>query len=277
MKEQKPGIVDLHVHLFPERMFLAIWDFFESSGWRVHHETVDQIAATLTAHGVGCAAGLAYPHKPGVAEPLNRFMESLRETHPLFRPFACVHPDDDDFGTYVKHALASPGLYGFKFQPLVQKFDVNDPRLDPLYEGCLERDFPITMHIGTGPHANDFVGPKHFRKLMQRFPALRICVPHMGVPDFDAFLDMLDDHPNMFLDTTMINVPTYLFDTSFQGDRETLLRHADRICFGSDWPNVPYAYQDALDSVDRFGFSERQKSRVLRDNALRFLQLESCP
>lgn len=270
------GIIDLHVHLFPERMFEAVWRYFETLDtlWDVHHEHPDRIAKTLAAHGVTRAVGLSYPHKIGVAESLNLFMESIGRSHPIFLPFASVHPDDHNFRQYADYALDSPYLFGFKFQPLVQKFDLNDPRLDYFYEQCLERDTPITMHIGTAPTTNEFLGVRHFRKLMRRFPDLRVCVPHMGGFEYDDFLVMLEDHPKMFFDTTMINTSTHVFDTAFKGDRERLMRHADRVCFGSDWPMVPYAYQVALDSLERFGFLPDALRKVTRDNALRFLNLK---
>ena len=274
MNDKKMNLIDLHVHIFPKRMFEAIWRFFESYDWAVHHENVDRIVKTLKAHGVTTAVGLSYPHKKSVAETLNLFMEEVGKTEPLFKPFASVHPEDENFRRYVDYALSSDNIHGFKFQPLVQAFDVNDPRLDYLYQGCLEKEFPITMHIGSGPYANEFVGPDHFVKLMKKFPELRICVPHMGAPEFDNFLQMMDHHPNMFLDTTMINTPTDLFDTAFRGNQELLVRHQSRVCFGSDWPNVPYGYKDAVLSVEKFGFEPQAYEKVMTKNGLRFLNLD---
>jgi len=266
------NIIDMHVHIFPPKMFEAVWHYFESFGWTVHHEHVDRIQQTLMEYGISMCVGLSYPHKAGVARSLNNFMESIGKRFPFFRPFASVHPEDDDFRLYVDHALKSPNLYGFKFQPLVQRFDVNDPRLDYLYMQSIERKFPIIMHIGTGPIANEFVGIGHFRKLMNRFPELRICVPHMGAMEYDDFLHMLGDYPGMYLDTTMINTKTDLFENTWIGDNDALLRHTDRICFGSDWPNVPYSYQEALDSIKRFPLPDESLPDVLYRNAMRFLE-----
>ncbi len=268
-----PLIVDLHVHLFPRRMFIAIWDYFESRSWPVHREHVDQIAKTLAAHGVSRAVGLSYPHKPKMARQLNRFMAQTGEQLPLFHPFASVFPDDEDFADTVEEVFSSSGLYGFKFHPLVQKFDLNDSRLDGLYELCLHQDFPLLVHAGTAPESNPYVGFTHFKRLMQRFPELRICVAHMGGFEFDAFLSALDDFPKMYLDTTMINTRTDLFDTTWRGNARHLERHADRLCYGSDWPNVPYPYQEALDSVARFPLPEEKTQAILGKNALRFLRL----
>jgi len=264
-------IVDLHVHVFPPRMFAAVWEYFETRDWPVHKEHVADIDRTLAEHGVSLATGLSYPHKPGVAEPLNRFMESVGRDFSRFRPFASVHVDDDDLRAQVDHAIASPHLHGFKFQPLVQRFDINDPRLDHLYERCVEASFPLIMHVGTAPMANPFVGFSHFRKLLARFPELPACVAHMGAFESDDFLRLLGDHPQLYLDTTMINVETTLFDTTYRGDPELLFRHGDRICFGSDWPNVPYDYEESLRSLERFGFDEAAMEGVRGGNAVRFL------
>lgn len=269
------GIIDLHVHLFPVRVFEAIWRYFDGVGWGVHREQVDEIAQTLRRHGVGLATGLSYPHKPAMARSLNRFMASVGEADGLFRPFASVHVDDEDLRAVVDEVLASPHLHGFKFQPLVQRFDINDPRLDYLYARCCETDFPILIHAGKAPVQNEHVGLVHFARLTGRFPELRICVAHMGLPEGDGFLRLCADHPRMFLDTAMINTRTDLFANRWQGDEELLRRHADRICFGSDWPHVPYPYQEALDSVARFPLPAEARDGVMAANASRFLRLDS--
>jgi len=267
------GIVDLHVHVFPERMFAAVWRYFRAWDWPVHHEQVDQITQTLTRHGVTLATGLSYPHRPGVARELNRFMAAVGARAPRFKPFASVHVDDADLDETVDEALASPHLHGFKFQPLVQRFDLNHPRLDRLYARCVEQDVPLLVHAGRAPQDTPHVGVVHFRRLLAHHPELRVCVAHMGAPEYDDFLELLDDHPRMYLDTTMINTRTDLFDNTWRGDPARLQRHADRICFGSDWPNVPYAYQEALDSVARFPLPAAARAGVLGDNARRFLKL----
>lgn len=266
-------IFDLHTHLFPPRMFRAVWDYFETRDWPVHREDVDEVAQTLQSHGVRGAVALSYPHKIGVARSLNTFMAELHERYDWLYPFASVHVEDADLDEEIARVFDSKNLFGFKFQPLVQRFDINDPRLDPLYAQCQERSFPVLIHIGSGPVANPFVGPEHFRALMERFPNLRACVPHMGVPECGEFLAMLDDYPQMFLDTTMVNTRCDLFDTTWHGDVETLRRHSKRVCFGSDWPNVPYEYEEAIASARRFGFDVEDLEGIYWGNALRFLGL----
>ena len=270
-----PGeLIDLHVHVFPPRMFEAVWQYFETRGWSVHHEHAADIARTLTAHGVSRAVTLHYPHKPGVAGDLNRFAEDVAQVHPIFLPFAAVHVEDADLRAEVDRVIASPHLHGFKFQPLVQAFDVNDPRLDYLWGACCEAGFPVLAHLGTAPMSCPWVGVAHLDRLLHRFPTLRLCVAHLGAFESDAFLARMDRFPDLFLDTAMIAVRTDLFDTTFRGDADALARHADRIAFGSDWPDVPYPYQEALDSLARLPLPPSSLADLRSGSARRFLRLE---
>ncbi|MCB1155399.1 amidohydrolase [bacterium] len=266
---------DAHLHVFPPRMFEAIWRWFDDLDWKVHRQTLDEILATLNAHNVIDAIVLSYAHKPGVARPLNDYMKMLGEQYPMLYPFGSVHPEDGDLDEYVREALDSPHIYGFKFQPMVQRYDVNDRRLDGFYAACQEHNFPITMHLGSAPYPCEFLGPEHFRRLMTRFPELRVCVAHMGGPEYSDFLAMLDDYPNVFMDTTMICTRTDLFDNRWHGDEQALRRHAHRVLYGSDWPNVPYGYQEVIDSVPRFPFTPGQLPGVYYDNVRRYLRLDA--
>lgn len=83
---------------------------------------------------------------------------------------------------------------------------------------------------------------------------------------YEEFFDLLDKYPNLYLDTTMtlgaffqsLNSPistnsascptTTATTTTTTADlkpmaqmlRTMLLRHSDRILYGTDWPNIPY-------------------------------------
>jgi predicted TIM-barrel fold metal-dependent hydrolase len=82
---------------------------------------------------------------------------------------------------------------------------------------------------------------------------------------YEEFFDLLDKYPNLYLDTTMtlgaffqsLNSPISTISTSCPTTTTTptttadlkpmahmlrtmLLRHSDRILYGTDWPNIPY-------------------------------------
>ena len=61
---------------------------------------------------------------------------------------------------------------------------------------------------------------------------------------YQEFFDLLDRYPNLYLDTTM----TFgAFFHSMDDNkplakmiRTMLLKHSDRVMYGTDWPNIPY-------------------------------------
>jgi predicted TIM-barrel fold metal-dependent hydrolase len=95
----------------------------------------------------------------------------------------------------------------------------------------------------------------------------------MGAFETRAALQLLGRYPHLHLDTTMAVTPASLPYTGIDAEvvRDAdLVRHADRILFGSDFPNLPYPYEE-----ERAGLWARDLPldvyrQIFRDNALRF-------
>ena len=67
-----PFTVDAHVHLFPDHLFSAVWQWFEQFGWPIRYRlTSPQIINFLVSRGVNHIVALHYAHIPGVARDLN--------------------------------------------------------------------------------------------------------------------------------------------------------------------------------------------------------------
>jgi predicted TIM-barrel fold metal-dependent hydrolase len=99
---------------------------------------------------------------------------------------------------------------------------------------------------------NEFTGPQHLQRLLDRHPRLTAVVAHMGAPEYAEFLTLVEAHPNTRLDTTMVF--TSFFDSEAPYPDELLLRLADlgdRVVFGSDFPTIPYAYLEQLEGLVR--------------------------
>src|SRR5437870_2848209 len=114
------------------------------------------------------------------------------------------------------------------------------------------------------------------RRVMERFPRLRVCVAHMGAFESEAFLQLTDQYPALYVDTTMALCPLAERYVGIRGASITdaqLLRHQDRIVFGSDFPLIPYDY----DEERRWAWDRRLppevQRKIFRDNALAFLGL----
>ena len=76
---------------------------------------------------------------------------------------------------------------------------------------------------------------------------MKIVIAHMGAFEYRKFLDLLDNHENLYLDTTMIYISNNIFNERIKNrpNKEELFSYQDRILFGSDFPNIPYEYESS--------------------------------
>ncbi len=202
-------LVDFHVHLFPDKLFDAIWrQFVADYGWKVLHQLYwRESLAYLKERGVGRVVYSNYAHRKGIARGLNDWnLQVLAETPDLFC-FAAYHPDDEDGLAMAEALLEHPRILGIKLQLLVQRFAPDDARLFPLYELVMAKGKRLLLHVGTGPVGNEFVGVAPFRRLLARYPELPAIVAHMGALEYGAFGELMDDHPGLLMDTAFAYLP----------------------------------------------------------------------
>jgi predicted TIM-barrel fold metal-dependent hydrolase len=152
-------------------------------------------------------------------------------------------------------------------------FDPNDPLLDEAWGLLAEAGVPVVTHCGSGPVAGRFTGPGPVARLMARHPGLRLVVAHLGMPEYAEFLDLTERHPGMLLDTTMAFTP-FVEDgpdgIPFPPAGLPRLRDlGDRVLLGTDFPNIPYAYPDALEALEAAGLGAAWLRAVCHDNAAR--------
>jgi predicted TIM-barrel fold metal-dependent hydrolase len=247
--ERLDGAIDAHVHLMPPKLLRAIREVLASEeGWSFSHP-VERAGIERTLHEAGVTRYLALPytHRPGMARELNEWVIEAARGSAMRTPFATVHADDE-VRAVVREAFEA-GARGLKFQCLVQKSGPDDSRLDPAFELAAEYDRPITFHAGTAPtfEASPHVGADAFESFLESYPDVRACAAHLGTYEVEAFFRFAHEYDNAFLDTTMAlsaRSPEYLgFDpaTITDGELDDL---STSIMYGSDVPNLPYAYAD---------------------------------
>ncbi|MDT2009031.1 amidohydrolase family protein [Rhodococcus opacus] len=107
---------------------------------------------------------------------------------------------------------------------------------------------PTVIHCGSGPAPGTYTGPEPIAELLSRYPRLHLIIAHMGLPEYRKFLDLAGKYPNVYLDTTMAFTDYTEAATPFPRDEVHRLSDLqERIVFGSDFPNIPYPYLDALE------------------------------
>lgn len=283
-----PGLVDLHVHVMPQRVLDKVWTFFDThaerdgSPWPIAYRWPQQQRLDhLRSMGVRAFPTLLYAHKPGMAESLNDWARDLAADERAQGRTDLVHSAtfhaEDGAAGYVERALVE-GARVFKVHVQVGGFDPRDARLDPVWGMLADAGVPAVVHTGSGPHAGAFTGPGPFGEVMARHPSLTAVIAHLGMPEYEAFLDLADRHPRLHLDTTMVFVDH--FDGA-QASTDLARRLAprlaalqDRVVLGTDFPNIPYAYAHQLAALARTGLDDEWLRAVVWRNGARLLGLD---
>ncbi len=265
-----PPVVDAHVHLFPDRLFEAIWRWFEQHGWPIRYKLqTPAVIAFLLSRGVDHLVALHYAHQAGMARAMNAWMAEVVRGEPRVTGLATVHPQDEDAAGILREAFAA-GLGGVKLHCHVQCFAPDADPLRPIYQACAEAGKPLVMHAGREPKSPAYAcdpyqlcSAERVERVLRDHPTLKLCVPHLGADEYRAYARLLERHDTLWLDTTMAiagylpgAVPWDLLDV-----------RPERILYGTDFPNLPYAWDRELVRLAGRDLSPEALEGVLGGNA----------
>ncbi len=274
--------IDAHVHLFPPKIFQAIWNYFERpekgvvKGWPIHYKlSPEQLISVLWSKNVKNYTIYNYAHKQGVAEYINNWTHECAMAHEEAIPFGCVWPDDHDKEEYVSKMFDEYNFYGIKLQLLVQNFFPLDERMLRIYDLIVDKGKWICFHVGTAPYRNQYVGYKYFVPFLEKYPNVQVIVAHLGAFEYKKFLNLLDKYANLYLDTAMIYIPDNIFpERKLQRPTpEELISYQDRILYGSDFPNIPYHYEFSTEGLLKLDLPRGFYENIFFKNAKRIFGL----
>jgi predicted TIM-barrel fold metal-dependent hydrolase len=276
-----PPLIDAHVHIFPRSIFSAIWKWFDENAWHIRYQmTSSRIFEFLLSRGIKHIVALQYAHKPGIARQLNKYMsEKCREYDHRVTGMATVFPGENNAEKVLQEAFDC-GLGGLKLHAHVQCFDMNCDDMNRLYECCRMNKKPVVMHVGREPKSTAYSCDPHqlcsaerLEHVLRDFPDLKICVPHLGFDEIGAYRKLVEKYDNLWLDTTMV-ITDY-----FPIEEKIALGHyrSDRIMYGSDFPNIPYAWDRELKELKAADISQDALQKISYKNAADFFNLELQP
>lgn len=269
-----PPLFDAHVHVFPDRLFDAVWRWFDEFGWPIRYKLyADDVVAHLTSRGVRDVVLLHYAHKPGIARAMNAFVAQVAERHHV-AGVATVFPGEPDQEDILEEGFAL-GLRGVKLHCHVQGVAIDDARLYPVFQLCAARGLPVVVHAGREPRPSGaglatlpvdphtICAAERTARVLRAFPELKLCVPHLGADEYHAYRELLLRHDNLWLDTTMM-LAGY-FDA---GDPWPVVRaRPDRVIYGSDFPNLPYSWDREARALAAAGLPDVDLERLCAGNA----------
>jgi predicted TIM-barrel fold metal-dependent hydrolase len=279
--EELSAVVDCHVHLFPRNLFRAVWKWFDQYAWKIRYRMPSsEVLDYLLSRGVRHVVALQYAHKPGISKYLNRYMtEKCEKYKGRVTGLATVFPGEEGAVSIVREAFES-GLEGLKLHAHVQCFDVADKSLYRLYECCRSYGKPVVMHIGREPKSDAYACDPYqlcradrLAPVLKDFPDLKIVVPHLGFDETSAYRRMAEAHDNLWLDTTMV-ITNYF---PMKQPVDLAQYRPDRMLYGSDFPNIPYAWDRELAALVRAGLSPEFLEKITWKNAADLFGLDIAP
>jgi predicted TIM-barrel fold metal-dependent hydrolase len=188
--------------------------------------------------------------------------EASRE-FPELIPFALINPRSGEPG--LKLAELCFGKYkmkGLKIWPWAD-FPINCAPVHDLAEICLRHGVPLDIHTDNlDPRAHPWL----VGELAQDFPDLTIIAAHMAVDMCPDAITMAKKHDNVILEAS----PAPHCDAL---ERAVKVIGDSRICWGTDWPF--WDQRPALARIKSLRISDKSKERILGENIMRILKLET--
>lgn len=294
MSVDAPLVIDTHIHVYRSQEDAAaakvsyqIWEYGDdpnvhfSASWG----TADDALAAMEVAGASNAvvANLLDVPTPGVDRrddllAYNRWLCDLAARHPQFVPFLAVDPSIlsvPELVSHIQEMVRDHGAQGIKLHPPLQRLDLADPTLWPIFEACRELDIGVLSHSGPSRSGKQYGEPDAFRPLLGAFPGLRIWLAHLGGASWQQTFGLARDFPHIYFDCCEIIEWLGAPHAPSQANFVHLVREigAERVMMGSDFPWYDIDHTVAL-IFDVPGLSEDEKRLIVGENAARFLRLE---
>ena len=257
--------IDIHTHIYPdmvaEKAAQSIRDFYKIG------DTMNGTVQMLLDRGgqVGIEKFVALPVaiRADRVQSINNFIHQQTLEHDCFVGFGTVHADMEDIPGEVERIIGM-GLRGIKIHPDCQKFDIDDPKLFPLYDAIQGR-IPIILHMGDQRYSHSH--PARLRHIMDEFPKLEVIAAHFGgYTVYETARQELQD-TNCIMDVSS----SLMFMEPGVAEKYINLYGAERLAFGTDYP-----LWDPVKEVQRFldlKITPEQKEQIAWKTAKEFLHL----
>ncbi len=262
-------LIDFHTHAFADALApRAIGSLSAASGGLTPYTdgTVAGLLRSMDECGVSHSVMLNIATKPKQQTRINDWAAEISSDR--ITAFGSIHPDAEDVFDELDR-IRSLGLKGVKLHPEYQNFEVDEPRMFPIYRKIASLGLITVFHagqdIGFMPPAK--AAPDKLLRALPAFDGAPVVAAHFG--GYIMWDDVLDQ---------LCGLPVY-FDTSFCFGRiqhplaqAIAEKHTpDRLLFGTDLPwSDAKTERRVIDSLD---LSAEDKEKIYFRNAAKLLQL----
>ena len=260
---KKYRIIDAHCHIYPDKIAEKA-----AAGTGTFYDippSMDGKIDTLLEHGE--RAGIerfivqSVATTPKQVSSINKFIaEAVANGNGKFIGLGTIHPDSDDIGADIDE-IFELGLKGIKVHPDIQRFAIDDPRMDIVYERCQGR-IPILVH--TGDYRYDFSNPNRVIPVLEKYPDLTFIGAHFGGWSiWEEATERLSGYKNFLVDCS-----SSLYAMTPEKARELIFAYGvDRVLFGTDYPL--WTPEEEIERFMRIELSDEERQDILYNNAIK--------
>jgi predicted TIM-barrel fold metal-dependent hydrolase len=267
-------IIDFHTHAFPDALAQKAMAQLHSE---LHGELYGQgdfvsyldgrigsLLASMDKAGIETSVLCCIATRPSQYEQILMWCKQIRSNRIV--PFPSVHPDDPLAAEKISR-IAQEGFKGVKFHPYYQQFDLDDPKMNPIYEALSANRLITVMHTGfdIAFERIDKAGPKRIMNVIKRFPELKFISTHLG-----GWYDWQE------VEKYLLGKPIYMdisVSREFLGQQRfktLLLNHPqDYILFGTDSPWADQYLE--ITAIRQLGLPETLLEKLFYKNAMKLI------
>ncbi len=133
---------------------------------------------------------------PAYRAPNDRVLAWAAQSDGMLWPLARLDLAEDPI--HEAERCLDRGAMGIKLHPRAQRFDVDDNRLEPVFDVAAERQVPVLIHAGRGMPP---IGAQ-LARVAERHPRAVMILAHAAIIDQKQICDRVAGMPNVVFDTS---------------------------------------------------------------------------
>ena len=195
----------------------------------------------------------------------NEYLSSIVKEYPdRFIAFADLNFNGsyilDSEPSELEYAVKELGLSGLKIHPNNLNLDADDLRLIPILRKAAELNIPVMYHSNpsmSGFHDN--CSPDKINKMIKVFPDIKFITAHMGGMKYlDAWSGCT------WVDISFVLPELVELYGIEQTNRILRMFGADRLIFGTDYPEI--SYEKYFEILNKMDFTEEEMKKIAYEN-----------
>lgn len=244
-------IVDCHVNIWnPEhvRPLLTTGTATSRPGSVSQLADADTVYKAMSEVDKAIIFSLRYGDSAGIDGDDEVTAAAVKKYPDKFVGFAAMDPRRPDYMDLLVHAIDDLGLKGVKFGPIYNGVSLLDPRMVPVYEFCVKRNIPLTMHMGTTFAENapiEYGRPLDVDTIAARYPDLKMIMAHMAHPWAEECIVVIRKRPNVYAEVSALFYRPWQFWNMLVTAQEYRVHDRNKIFWGTDFP-----FAEVRESID---------------------------